>query len=217
MAGESRDFLRRLRRALADWAAWKAGTGVSRVQQAGKDIAHGGRFTCACCPGKQFRGHRALNAHHLARHGGYWAGQKARVAGRKIGKAQDAARRHARGWRHAAGLLDHMGNRTDRGRSRPELRGRLTVADLRRAHHHDRDHERADKHDRRAARHRARGNEEKAAGRADRAAALRDRWPQPARPVPVMATTVRPAPADPDGHRPPPERARPAPDGRTRT
>ena len=74
MAGESGDFLRRLRRALADWTAWKVGQRVERVQQAGRDLVRGGRFTCACCPGKAFRGHRALNAHHLARHGGYWGG-----------------------------------------------------------------------------------------------------------------------------------------------
>ena len=48
------------------------------------------RFTCACCPGKEFRGHKALNAHHLSRHGSYWAGAKAKGMGRKMGKQADA-------------------------------------------------------------------------------------------------------------------------------
>ena len=104
------------------------------------------QFTCACCPGKTFRGHRALNAHHLSRHGGYWAGQKARVAGRKIGKTADLARRHARGWQEAHGLLDHRGKATARMRSRPAGNVRH-IRDLRARHRHGLD---ADRTDRRA-------------------------------------------------------------------
>ena len=217
MAGESGDFLRRLRRALADWTAWKVGQRVERVQQAGRDLVRGGRFTCACCPGKAFRGHRALNAHHLARHGGYWGGKAAHATGRKIGKVQDAARRHARGHREAAGLIDHMGRRTPRGESRPELRGRLSFRQMREAHRHDRDHEKALTRERRADRPEARGWHERAEGHRTAAPGLRDRWPQPSRAVPVPAVTVRPTPADQNGHRPAPERTRPAHDGRTRT
>ena len=120
------------------------------------------QFTCACCPGKVFRGHRALNAHHLSRHGGYWAGQKARSAGRKIGKTADAARRHARGWQEAHGLLDHRGKATPKARSRPAGPVRR-ISDLRDRHRHGRD---ADRTDRRATRHEGRAS--RADARADR-------------------------------------------------
>jgi hypothetical protein len=139
------------------------------------------QFTCACCPGKTFRGHRALNAHHLSRHGGYWAGQKARVAGRKIGKQADLMRRHARGWQEAHGLLDHRGKATARMRSRPAGDVRR-IRDLRARHRHGRDYDRADRQagrsearaarsDSRADRHAGRAARHKLAGRADRARA----------------------------------------------
>jgi len=103
------------------------------------------QFTCACSPGKTFRGHRALNAHHLSRHGGYWAGQKGRVAGRKIGKQADLMRRHARGWQEAHGLLDHRGKATAKMRSRPGGDVRR-IRDLRARHRHGRDYDRTDRH-----------------------------------------------------------------------
>lgn len=139
------------------------------------------QFTCACCPGKTFRGHRALNAHHLSRHGGYWAGQKARVAGRKIGKQADAMRRHARGWQEACGLLDHRGKATARMRSRPDGQVRR-IRDLRARHRHGKDADRTDRaagflerranrSDSRADRHAARAARHKLAGRPEQARA----------------------------------------------
>ena len=139
------------------------------------------RFTCGCCPGRQFRGYRALNAHHLARHGGYWAGQKARQAGRKMSKQADAMRRHARGWRESHGLIDHQGRTTAKGRSRPNQPVRK-IRDLRQRTRHGQDSDRTDKranrHERRADRHDARADNHagraarhKLAGRPDRARA----------------------------------------------
>ena len=187
---------------------------AGRARQFFQDVKNRGRHVY---DGKFFRSVRELNAYHLRHYGGYWAGQKARVAGRKIGKTLDAARRHARGHREAAGLIDHMGRRTPRGESRPELRGRLSFRQMREAHRHDRDHEKALTRERRADRHEARGRHDRAEGHRAAASTLRDRWPQPGRAVPVPAATVRPAPADQNGHRPAPERTRPARDGRTRT
>lgn len=146
-----------------------------------RDMLAGGRFTCACCPGKEFRGHRALNAHHLARHGSYWAGDKAKKTGRKIGKAADAARRHARAWREAAGLADRDGNRTHASRSRPELSGRLRLRDLRRAHRHDRDHRKAAVRDQKADRARSGGSRYRADSHQARADSLRARHGTPSR------------------------------------
>jgi len=197
----------------ADAVADRVDRAAGRGRQFWRDVKNRGRYIY---DGKAFRSVRQLNAYHLARNGGYWAGQKARVAGRKIGKQLDAARRHARGHREAAGLIDHMGRRTPRGESRPELRGRVSFRQMREAHRHDRDHDRAQARDHKADRHEARGRDERAAAHRDAAAALRDRWPQPARTVPAMTVTARPAPADGNGRRPPPERTRPAPDGRTR-
>jgi len=157
------------------------------------------QFTCACCPAKTFRGHRALNAHHLARHGGYWAGQKARGTGRKIGKQADLMRRHARGWQEAHGLLDHRGKATAKARSRPAQPVR-SIRGLRDRHRHgrhaDRTDQRATRHEKRATRsdaradhhasraagyklagrtEQARAADTRAARHRDRAAASRDR------------------------------------------
>ena len=198
----------------ADFVADRLDRAAGRARQFFQDVKNRGRHVY---DGKFFRSVRELNAYHLRHYGGYWAGQKARVAGRKIGKTLDAARRHARGHREAAGLIDHMGRRTPRGESRPELRGRLSFRQMREAHRHDRDHEKALTRERRADRHEARGRHDRAEGHRAAASTLRDRWPQPGRAVPVPAATVRPAPADQNGHRPAPERTRPARDGRTRT
>lgn len=161
---------------------------MARDRKPLKDRARGlfrNQFTCSCCPGKVFRGHRALNAHHLSRHGGYWAGQKARGAGRKMGKATDAARRHARGWQEAHGLLDHRGKATAKARSRPGTPVR-NIRDLRQRHRHgqhsDRTDRRAGRHewragryDARADRHAGRAAAYKLAGRPDRASAADNR------------------------------------------
>jgi hypothetical protein len=168
---------------------------LTRSRRLWDDVAHG-RFTCSCCPGKEFRSVRAWNANHLARHGVYWGSKAAGTTGRKMGKAQDAARRHARGWREAAGLSrtarvpirDEDGKDTGRtrqvsvptgrARSRPALRGVVRIRELRRVHRHDRDHERADSHERRAVRHMARGNHEAVLKRVAAANRLRGRWPE---------------------------------------
>ena len=195
-----------------------AGDRILKARKAVRDMLSGGRFTCACCPGKEFRGHRALNAHHLARHGSYWAGDKARKTGRKIGKATDAARKHARAWREASGLADRNGNRTHASRTRPELSGRLRLRDLRRAHRHDRDHRKAADRDQRADRAAASGSQ----GRADRhqfkADYLRSRHGTPSREQQERQARERLAtPRAPHANGHPNGRApRTAPAGRTR-
>lgn len=139
------------------------------------------QFTCACSPGKTFRGHRALNAHHLSRHGGYWAGQKARVAGRKIGKQADLMRRHARGWQEAHGWINHRGEATAKLRTRPTGQVRK-ISDLRARHRHGKSADRTDRRagwlerratraDSRADRHAGRAARHKLAGRTDQARA----------------------------------------------
>src|SRR5580704_226584 len=124
------------------------------------------RYTCACSPGREFRSLKGFNAHHHARHGAYWAGKGGKAAGRKMGKGMDTARRWSRAKLEEAGLVDRLGRRTDRWRTRPELSGRVGVRALRRAHRHDADHDRADWHrdraarrDASAARHKARAAE----------------------------------------------------------
>jgi hypothetical protein len=163
------------------------------------------RFHCSGC-GQDFRGPRAMNAHHLAKHAGRWTSEQARKVARKMGKEADAARRHARGWLEAAGLRDARGRLTARARSRPELRGRLRTRDLRQAHRHDRDHERAAAHERKADRART---PERQVDRHHRAALLRNRWPElrTPRPAPVRTAPVtRTAPAAGNGSRPRPAR-----------
>ena len=158
----------------------------------------GARFHCAGC-NADFRGYRAMNAHHLAKHASRWTSRSARAAGRKMGKETDNLRRHALGWLEAAGLRewkavpvrDKQGKPverngkvitreipvpTDRARSRPGVSGRPRRGELRQLHKHDRHHERADGHDRKAQQHRAKGRNAKADAREARAKALRDRW-----------------------------------------
>jgi hypothetical protein len=171
----------------------------------------GARFHCAGC-NADFRGYRAMNAHHLAKHASRWTSKSARAMGRKMGKETDNLRRHALGWLEAAGLrewktvpvrgkdgkpVERNGKivtrevpvPTDRARTRPEASGRLGRGHLRQLHRHDRHHERADGHDRRAQRHRDTGRDDKADTREARAAALRARWPDDGR-----ASDPRPAP-----------------------
>lgn len=207
----------RLARWAKDMAEEAAARGAAAVRKRARNLraqaAHGGRFTCSCCPGKVFRGWRALNAHHLAVH--Y---RQARNGRKGLPKAQRQAWLHARGHREAAGLVDKDGCATARGRTRPAVRGRVKVRDLRAAHRHDRDHERADGHDRKAQAPRSRAarllrRPDRSAARANKASRLRARHvpAPPARPVP------RPdPPRQPSGTRPAPQRAPAVRTGRSR-
>jgi len=190
-------------------------------------------YTCNC--GWHGRTWRSMNAHHGRKHAGYWGGKAARAMGRKIGKAQDEARKTSRGWRHAAGLIDHRGRPTEKGRTRPEIRGgpREATRGLRDAHRHDRDHQRAEAREQKAERAAARGRDGRAARLRDQAAALRGRHSDdgghnmiprshPAHPsrAPQMparqtrtAGKTRTAPARANGSRPAP--ARPVAPSRT--
>jgi hypothetical protein len=202
-----------------------------------------GRFTgtCGCGCGRTWRDPNMWNAHHLAKFGGYWAGDKARKTGRKIGKAADAMRKHARAVLEAHGHVDRLGRRTDRARSRPgsplgrpeePFRGHLGLRALRQMHRHGKDHDRAERavstHTGRAERHQARGRDVRASISRGRAAdvthRLRTAWP--VRPAPERAAPApsRPAPGGGNGTRPAPARTvrtvrtvRTPPDGRTRT
>ena len=214
-------FIRRQVRAL--WSAGmskvdeKVAAGIGRVHQLGRDIRHGGRFTCSCgartCPGR-FRSLRLWKTHHLARNAGRWTSKRARAAGRAMGKDVDAMRRHARSFLEVAGLRDARGQHTDRSRSRPQVSGRLARRDLRGLHRHDRDHERAIKRDHRADRAERKGRTDRAAAHRERAESLRARHPVrtpapgPARvPVPVPVGAREPAHAGGNGTRPAPERS----------
>jgi len=188
----------RLSKAATAAAGYAAGKAAQKTRSAWHELTH--PHKCSGC-GQEFRYLRAHKAHAAAHHMGRWSSAAARKAARGMGKAQDAARRHAMGWLEAAGLRewrkvpvrDKDGNartrkdgtpitrdvpvRTGRDRSRPQLRGRVTRAQLRDAHRHDRGHERADGHDGHAARHTAhagtlsgRAKEHAAAGNRIRAA-----------------------------------------------
>ena len=82
------------------------------------------RTQFSCC-GKTFHGNRAQKAHHFASHSGLWASDKARKAGRRMGKEVDRMRRVGYGGLAAAGLRTPPGrgapngNLTARARSRP--------------------------------------------------------------------------------------------------
>ena len=207
----------------ADATAAAASSRLRKARTGLRDVLGGGRFTCSCCPDKVFRGHKALNAHHLARHGNYWGGKAGKAMARKVGKDYDRARRHARGWLEAHGHVDRMGRRTGRAQSRPELRGTVRIRDLRAARRHGRDHDKADgavrKHTARAGRHDARGNEVRAdisRGRAaDATHRLRTAWPVRPRPVRVP-DPGRPVPASSNGNGARPAPARTPRQGRTR-
>jgi hypothetical protein len=141
------------------------------------------QFTCC---GRTWRGHRAMNAHHIARHSGMWMSKKARQAARSMGKDWDQARRHAMGWLRASGLRDQRGQHTPKSRARPQGGGRLTMSRLREMHQHDRDSQRTDRRagrlERRAASAAARGQHGRAdahrARVADERMAHHQRWPE---------------------------------------
>ena len=186
----------------------------------GSKIRNFGRVTFMCpgC-GKDFgRDHRKMNAHHISVHAGRWTSAKARAAARKMGKEADRVRRHAAGWLESAGLRDAYGKGTERSRSRPQSDGRLTLRHMRQLHKHDRDHERAARHDRVAGQARRRDHHWKANKRERAAKALRSQWPvrQP-KPVPARPAPARTAPkARGNGHSngTRPTAMRPAPTGR---
>lgn len=165
----------------------RAAKARDRARKFAREVRHG-RFSCTCSPGKNFRGHKALNAHHLSRHGGYWAGDKAKRTGRKIGKDTDALRKHARGWLEAHGHVDRMGKRTDRARSRPE-RPERSVWNRRTGRaqaRHGRDIDNADKLKGKAGKAREAGNGYRADSLKAKEAELRGRHPvrqAPARPA----------------------------------
>lgn len=209
----------RLARWAKDTAGEAAARGADAVRKRARNLrahaAHGGRFTCSCCPGKVFRGWRALNAHHLAVH--Y---RQARAGRNGLPKAKRQAWLHARGHREAAGLVDKDGRMTDRGRTRPGVGGRVTLRELRAVSRHDRHHERADGLDRKAAAGPGRvarvlRRPDRSAAHANKASRLRDRHvPVPAaRPVP-RTDAPRPAPGPSREPRPAPGRPDPT---RTRT
>ena len=156
----------RLVRKLTRRGSAMAGDAAARVadkaRQQARDVVNGGRWLCSCggkeCPGR-FPTLRQQKAHAARMAAGRWNSKAARAAGRAMGKTQDRARRAARAMREAAGLIDARGNRTARGRARPEVArpGKVTrIRDLRHADRHDRDAERTDrragKHEQRAAR-----------------------------------------------------------------
>ena len=161
-------FFRRLGRTATALADEAAARGTARVRQGWRDMVNGSRFTCSCgdkgCPGT-FRSARAQKAHAARVTATRWMSARARKAGRDMGKARDAARRHARGWLEAAGLRDHRGKATAKARARPELRGRVRLRTLREADRHDRHSEKTD--------HRAYKREVRAK-RADARAGVRD-------------------------------------------
>ncbi len=131
-----------------------------------------------CC-GKTMHSNRAQKTHHFAFHSGLWASDKARKAGRRMGKEVDRMRRVGYGGLVAAGLRTPPargapnGHPTAKARARPELRGRVSVRQLRRAERHDRDSGRTDQ---RAARHER--NATRSDARAERAAAFAARLKQ---------------------------------------
>lgn len=126
-------------------------------------------IACNCGCGKRWSRHDTLQAkaHFLRHYGGYWAGQKARSMGRKIGKDADRLRRMGRAGREAAGLTDRRGNRTAKARSRPDERPVRRIRDLRHRDRHGRDSTRADtlatRHETRATRSDARAERATAA------------------------------------------------------
>ena len=134
----------------------------------------------SCC-GKELRNHREYLTHNAARHGGYWAGQAGRAMARKMGKTKDALRRAARAKLEEAGLADRFGKRTAAARTRPELKGRLTLRELRSAQRHDRNHRKASRLDGKADRATGRGRPERAHRHQHRADYLRSTWGTPSR------------------------------------
>jgi hypothetical protein len=204
--GLFRRLMTAMMRSLADAAADRAGRAASDVRN---QVAHGGRFNCISC-GKNCWTARGMNAHFLAGHL-----REVRNTRKGIPKDRRRAWLHARGWREAAGLIDEKGHRTARGRSRPAVipadgRAHVTHGQLRQLHKHDRDHQKALRHEARATRHHAAGRHGRAEARTRKAEGLRSRWPERSRPAPA----ARPAPQPHgNGTRPVPART-PVLDGR---
>jgi hypothetical protein len=221
--GIFRRLARDLMRSLANAAADRTDQAAAEV----RDATRGGRYTCSC--GMHTNSRLLWNSHKCLERAGQWTGRAAREVRRRMGKAQDEARRQAlraleaarlREWRTVP-VRDKDGSQrtrkdgkpmtrevpagTARGRSRPQVGGRVRVSDLRRLHRHHRDHERADRLDERAVRHEARGRTGRAERSRAKAASRRSRWTE-SQPAPRPA----PQPAG-SGTRPAPAAARPAP------
>ena len=218
---------------LAGAAVTGAAAGARKARSGVRDVIHG-RFTCNCSVDKrtgrprEFRSLRLLNAHHYARHGGYWAGKGGKAVGRKMDKGADNIRRVARGGLEAFGHVDRLGRRTDRHRSRPVTpagRTHLSLRDLRQRARHGGGHDGAETRERKAETAAARGRHGKAGRLRDKAARLRatagmtrgQRRAQGRQPAGVldggynMIPRSHPAYPSRAPQRPAPARARPAP------
>jgi hypothetical protein len=129
-------------------------------------VSRKGRYTCSC--GMHTNSRILWNGHKCMERAGQWGSRKAREVQRKMGKGWDAARRTSRRVWTAAGLRDGRGKLTDRGVTRPVLRGKLGVRDLRRGDRHGRAWDKADmahyRHTRRA--NRAENRHQRHTGRA---------------------------------------------------
>jgi hypothetical protein len=162
---------------------------AARTRRLYRNAFHG-QHSCAGCGRDNFTNRFSFQSHRCIEMGGLWASKAARATGRKMGKAMDEARRHAARSRIAAGLTEVRATsvtrtgkdgkqreitvrepvRTPRGESRPELSGRVSIAQLRHAHRHHRDHDQADALHGRADRAEAAGDKGRAGvlrGRAD--------------------------------------------------
>ena len=149
-------------------------------------------IACNCGCGKRWSRNDTLQAkaHFLRHYGGYWAGQKARSMGRKLGKDADRLRRMGRAGWEAAGLRDRRGKLTPKARARPDAPVRK-ISHLRERHRHERHSARTDQQ---AKRHETRGARSDA--RAERAGAVaarlkRTRLKGAARRVDARAATHR--------------------------
>lgn len=134
-------FFRRLARplkTLRDLAAEGADRAADRARRGWDNMRY--RYRNGS---EKFRNWRDMNASHLRDR--YWQGRAGKAMRRKMGREWDGARRHARAMRESRGLIDARGRLTEKGRTRPELRGHLRVRDLREAHRHGKDHDRASK------------------------------------------------------------------------
>jgi hypothetical protein len=156
-----------------------AGEGLDRAADKARQGLHNMRHRY-----NGFKTRQEMNARFLRDHGGYWQGKAGKAMRRKLGREQDLARRHSRGYRESHGLSDHRGRVTDKGRSRPDLPARPRLKDLRAQKNHHRDHEKADRSDLRAKSLRDKGKHERANRHEQRARDLRGKWPQLRQPAP---------------------------------
>jgi len=187
------------RRTVTGWAANKA-------RQKIREHTH--PFSCDLC-NKRYRVARRLNAHHGAKHVQRWTSAKSKKVARALGKDVEQMRSWMRSGWESYGLADRGGKLTARARSRPRPKpgrhGRTGLSQMRKLHRHDRDHEKAIRHERTAGKTRIPGRKDRLLRKAK---ARRARWPErtapaarpaPARTAPASANGVgmRPAPSRP--------------------